>query len=186
MIPTWLAAAMAASCCGLLPAAAAGAEDILQSLAPALVGAELDSVLEGAELACRPVRPDPDTRRCIPLPGALQTLGGVGVDAVEALFVNQRLAQVMVYFPEARFADVLPVLTARLGEGRDWSVTLRSGMAGQFPAQIRIWERDRFVLVVQQYDRKIDRSSVIYGTPAAMGPLLERIKSTPPGALRDL
>jgi hypothetical protein len=108
------------------------------------------------------------------------------VDAVEALFVNQRLAQVMVYFPEARFADVLPVLTARLGEGRDWSVTLRSGMAGQFPAQIRIWERDRFVLVVQQYDRKIDRSSVIYGTPAAMGPLLERIKSTPPGALRDL
>jgi len=27
---------------------------------------------------------------------------------------------------------------------------------------------------------------VIYGTPAAMGPLLQQIKSTPPGGLRDL
>jgi hypothetical protein len=186
LIRTWLAAAMVASCCGLLPAAAVGAEDILESLAPALVGGELDRVLEGAELACRPDRADPDTRRCIPLPGALQTLGGVGVNAVETLFIDRHLALVTVYFPESRFADVLPVLTARLGEGRDWSVTLRSGMAGQFPAQIRIWERDRFVLVAQQYDRKIDRSSVIYGTPAAMGPLLERIKSTPPGGLGDL
>ena len=181
-----MAAALIVPCCGLLPAAAAGTGDILESLAPALVGAEFDSVLEGAELACRPDRANPDARRCVALPGALQTLAGVGVSAVDALFVERHLALVTVYFPEARFADVLPVLTARLGEGRDWSVTLRSGMAGQFPGQIRIWERDRFVLVAQQYDRKIDRSSVIYGTPAAMGPLLQQIKSTPPGGLRDL
>lgn len=186
MIPTWLAAALVAFCCGLLPAAAAGTGDILESLAPALVGTELDSVLEGAELACRPDRADPEARRCVPLPGALQTLAGVGVSAVDALFVERHLALVTVYFPEPSFTAVLPGLSARFAEGKNWDVVLRAGMAGQFPGQIRIWERDRFVLVAQQYDRKIDRSSVIYGTPAAMGLLLRQIKSTPPGGLRDL
>jgi hypothetical protein len=59
-------------------------------------------------------------------------------------------------------------------------------MAGQFEDQIRIWETDRFVLIAQQFDNKIDRSSVIYGTPRAMAPLLREIKATPRGGLRDL
>lgn len=186
MIRIWLAAALIVLCWGLPCAVALGAEDILESLAPAFVGAELDSVLEGAELACRPDRADPETRRCIPLPGALQTLAGVGVSAVDAVFVERCLALVTVYFPESRFTAVLPVLSARFGEGKNWDVLLRAGMAGQLEDQIRIWETDRFVLVAQQFDGKIDRSSVIYGSARAMSPLLQRIKSTPRGGLRDL
>jgi hypothetical protein len=165
---------------------ALGAEDVFDGLAPGLVGNELASVLEGAELACRQDRADPKIRRCAPLPGVLETLGGVAVSAVEARFDNRRLAQVTIYLPESRFAAVLPVLSARLGEGKNWNVTLRAGMAGQFEDQIRIWETDRFVLIAQQFDGKIDRSSVIYGSAEAMGPLLQQIKSTPPGGLRDL
>jgi hypothetical protein len=116
----------------------------------------------------------------------LETLGGVGVNAVEARFDDQRLAQVTVYLPESHFAAVLPVLYARFGEGENWDVVLRAGMAGQLEDQIRIWETDRFVLVAQQFDGKIDRSSVIYGSPRAMAPLLRQIKSTSPGGLRDL
>ena len=186
MIRIRLAAALVASCWGLLSAAALGAEDVFEGLAPELVGSELTSVLEGAELACRQDRADPHIRRCVPLTGALWTLGGAPLNAVEALFDHRHLAQVTVYFPEARFADILPFLSARFGEGKDWSVTIRSGMAGQFSDQIRLWETGRFVVVAQQYDRKIDRSSVIYGTAGAMAPLLQRIKSTPPGGLRDL
>ena len=147
---------------------------------------ELASVLEGAELACRQDRADPSIRRCAPLPGVLGTLGGVGLNAVEARFDDRHLAQVTVYLPESRFAAVLPVLSARFGEGKEWNVVLRAGMAGQFEDQIRIWETDRFVLIAQQFDGKIDRSSVIYGSPRAMAPLLRQIKSTPPGGVRDL
>lgn len=186
MIRIWVAGTLIASCCGLLSAAAPEAQDVFGGLAPEAVGSELSSVLEGAELACRQDRADPHIRRCVPLAGALWTLGGVSLSAVEARFADRRLVQVTAYFPEARFADVLPFLSARFGEGKDWSVTLRSGMAGQFSDQIRLWETERFVLVAQQYDRKIDRSSVIYGTAREMAPLLQRIKSTTPGRLRDL
>ena len=177
---------MIVSCCGLLSADALAAGDIFDGLAPELVGSELGSVLEGAELACRQDRADPKIRRCTALPGALKAVGGVGVNAVEARFDDQRLAQVTIYLPEPRFAAVLPILSARFGEGKAWSVILRAGMAGQFEAKIRIWETDRFVLIAQQFDGKIDRSSVIYGSARAMAPLLRQILSTPPGGLRDL
>jgi hypothetical protein len=173
-------------CWGLLSPSALAADDIFDGLAPELVGSELGSVLEGAELACRQDRADPKIRRCTPLPGALKAVGGVGVNAVEARFDDHRLAQVTIYLPEARFDAVLPVLSTRFGEGKAWSVILRAGMAGQFEAKIRIWETDRFVLIAQQFDGKIDRSSVIYGSARAMAPLLRQIKSTPPGGLRDL
>ena len=169
-----------------MTAGAWAAGDVFEGLAPELVGAEFTSVLEGAELACHQDLTNPQIRRCVPLPGALARLGDVGVSTVEALFKDGRLAQVAIYFPEARFAQMLPVLSARLGEGSDWSATVRSGMAGQFSDQIRIWETDRFVLVAQQFDRKIDRSSVIYGSEREMAPLLQRIKATPRGGLRDL
>ena len=186
MIRIWQAAAVILPSWGLLSAALIGAEDIFDGLAPELVGTELASVLEGAELACRQDRADLKVRRCTPLPGVLGTLGGIGVNSVEARFADQHLAQVTVYLPESRFAAVLPALSARFGEGDDWNVVLRAGMAGQFEDQIRIWETDRFVLVAQQFDGKIDRSSVIYGSPHAMAPLLRQIKSTPRGGLRDL
>jgi hypothetical protein len=173
-------------CWGLLSAGALAADDIFDGLAPELVGNELGSVLEGAELACRQDRADPKIRRCSPLPGALKAFGGVGVNAVEARFDDQRLAQVTIYLAEPRFAAVLPVLSTRFGEGKAWTVSLRAGMAGQFEAKIRIWETDRFVLIAQQFDGKIDRSSVIYGSARAMAPLLRHIKSTPPGGSRDL
>jgi hypothetical protein len=147
---------------------------------------DLASVLETAELACRQDRADPKIRRCTPLPQGLGTLGGVAVSSVEARFDDQHLALVTIYLSEPRFAAVLPVLSARFGRGKDWNVVLRAGMAGQFADQIRIWETDRFVLIAQQFDGKIDRSSVIYGSPRAMAPLLQQIKATPPGGLRDL
>jgi len=173
---------LVASCWG--SAAVPASDDVLQRLAPDLLGSELTGVFEDAELTCREDRAD--LRRCVAAGGAHWTLGGVSLNAVEAVFYDHQLARVAVYFAEARFADVLPFLSACFGAGEDWSVTLRAGMAGQFSDQIRLWETDRFVLVAQQYDGKIDRSSVIYGTTRAMAPLVQRIRSSPRGGLRDL
>ncbi len=69
MIRIRLAAALVASCWGVLSAAALGAEDVFEGLAPELVGSELTSVLEGAELACHQDRADPHVRRCVPVDG---------------------------------------------------------------------------------------------------------------------
>jgi hypothetical protein len=96
------------------------------------------------------------------------------------------LAQVTVYLPESRFPELKRVLAVRLGEATDWSVIIRSGMAGMFKDDILLWEKDGLVLIAQQFDQKIDRSSLIYGSAKAMAPLLKQIKSTPPGAVRDL
>jgi hypothetical protein len=116
----------------------------------------------------------------------MDALDGVPVTSVEALFQDKLLAQVTVYFPQSRFAEVKRILGGKFGEATDWSVIIRSGMAGTFKDEVLLWERDDFVMIAQQYDQKIDRSSVIYGSPAAMAPLLKQIKSTPPGATRDL
>jgi len=180
------AGALVLCCWGFCFAAALSIEDVFEGLAPERVGSELSAVLQRVELACHWDRTDAQLYRCVPAHGARWTLGQVRLSAVEALFSEQRLAQVTVYFPEQHFSEILSLVSARFGEGQDWSLTLRSGMAGQFSDQIRLWETDRFVLVAQQYDRKIDRSSLIYGTARAMASLLQRIKSTPPGALRDL
>jgi len=164
----------------------AHAGDLFDGLGPDLAGAELSAVLEGAELACAREPSAPDLRRCRPLPGALDALGSVPLTEVEAQFVGGQLAQVTAYFPERRFAEVKRLLSERLGPSQDWTVVIRSGMAGQFSDEIRIWETERFVLIAQQFDRKIDRSSAIYGTPTAMAQLLRQIRSTPRGGMRDL
>ena len=182
----WYAAGALMWACSTLAPLAASASDVFDGLAPTLVGGELTTVLEGAELACRQDSNAPAIRRCKPLLGSLDALDGVPVTSVEALFQDKLLAQVTVYFPQARFADVKRILVAKLGEATDWSVVIRSGMAGTFKDEVLLWERDNLVMIAQQYDQKIDRSSVIYGIPAAMAPLLKQIKSTPPGATRDL
>ncbi|PWT74256.1 MAG: hypothetical protein C5B46_04345 [Proteobacteria bacterium] len=164
----------------------AAAGDLFDGLSPDRVGAELTAVLEEAELACTHDSSDPQLRHCNPLPGALNALGSISLGEVEALFVDQHLARVTAYFAERRFDDVRRTLSERLGDSTDWTIVIRAGMAGQFTDQIRIWENDHFVLIAQQFDRKIDRSSVIYGTPASMAELLRRIKSTPAGSMRDL
>jgi hypothetical protein len=143
-------------------------------------------VLEGAELACRQDAANASLRRCQPLPGALDTLGGAKLTVVEALFVENELAQVSAYFNERDFSKVLAHLTQKLGEGQDWTVTLRGGMNMGFKDQIVIWEQNRTVALLQQFDGKIDRASLIYGSPRAMAELLKRIKATPPGGVRDL
>ena len=182
----WYAAGALIWACSALAPLAASASDVFDGLAPSLIGAELTTVLEGAELACRQDSNAPAVRRCKPLPGALDALDGAPVTSVEALFQDKLLAQVTIYFQQSRFADVKRTLIGRLGEATDWSVIIRSGMAGTFKDEVLLWERDDLVMIAQQYDQKIDRSSVIYGSPAAMAPLLRQIKSTPPGATRDL
>jgi hypothetical protein len=179
------AAALICGSCVLLPAAAADS-DVFDALGPRLVGAELTTVLEGAELACRQDPKDVAVRRCKPLPGALDRLGGVPVTSVEALFKDEQLAQVTIYLPESRFAELKRSLSSRFGGGMDWSVSLRAGMAGTIPNQVVLWEKEDLVVIAQQFDGKIDRSSLIYGSAKAMAPLLKQIKSTPPGATRDL
>jgi hypothetical protein len=179
-----LPGALALVFCVVVHPASAG--EVFDGLDPDAIGAELSDVLEGAELACRQDPAAPDIRKCKPLPGALDTFGGAPVISVEAVFDDKLLAQVDVYLHQARFGDVKRVLAARLGEGTDWSVIIRSGMAGTFKDEVLFWEKDDFVVVAQQYDQKIDRCSVIYGSRAAMAPLLKQIKSTPPGGVRDL
>ncbi len=169
----------------LAPVAAADS-DVFDGVGPDLVGAELTTVLEGAELACRQDSKEAAVRRCRPLPGALDSVGGVPVTSVEALFDDQLLTQVTVYLPESRFPDLKQVLAARLGEGTDWSVIIRSGMAGTFRDEILLWEKGDLVVIAQQFDQKIGRSSLIYGSATVMAPLLKQIRSTPPGAIRDL
>jgi hypothetical protein len=143
-------------------------------------------VLEGAELACRQDPADASVRRCQPLPGALDSVGGAKVTSVEALFVQKELAQVSVYFAERDFPKVLAYVTQKLGEGQDWTVTLRGGMNAGFKDQIVIWEQEKLHALMQQFDRKIDRASLTYGSPRAMAESLKRIKATPPGGVRDL
>ena len=179
------AAALVYLVCPLFsPAAVAG--DVFDGLQPELIGSELTSVLEGAELACRQDRNDASIRRCQPLSGALDSLGGVPVSSLVATFSDQRLAQVTIYFAELSFPTVKAALSVRLGEGRDASFNVRAGMAGAFTNQVILWETDDFVAIAQQYDGKIDRSSLIYGSPSALIELLKQIKSTPPGATRNL
>ena len=186
MFKAWRIAVSASLLLACAAALRANAGDLFDGLAPELAGAELSAVLEGAELACRREPGAADMRRCHPLAGSLDALGGVRLTEVEALFVDRQLAQVVAYFPERRFAEVKQLLSERLGQGQDWTVVIRAGMAGQFSDEIRIWETERFVLIAQQFDRKIDRGSVIYGTPTAMAELLQQLKSTPPGGMRDL
>ncbi|HTO44788.1 MAG TPA: hypothetical protein VML56_11970 [Burkholderiales bacterium] len=159
---------------------------MFQVLGPELLGSSAGDLFDGSEFSCSQDRTDPSIQRCTSPPNAPWTLDGIGATAVEALVKDGRLVQIAVYFREARFTQLLAALSTRLGDGDDWTVTIRSGMAGQLPDQIRIWETDRFALVAQQYDRKIDRASVIYGSVDAMAPLLRKIRSTPRGALRDL
>ena len=185
MIGSCARRALICACCVFAPVAAADS-DVFDGLAPGLVGGELTAVLEGAELGCQQDLKDAAVRRCRPLPGALDSIGGVPVISVEALFQNRLLAQVTVYLPESRFLDLKRVLAVRLGEATDWSVIVRSGMAGTFKDDILLWEKDDLVVIAQQFDQKIDRSSLIYGSAKAMAPLLKQIKSTPPGAIRDL
>jgi len=160
--------------------------DVFDGLDPALLGAEITTVLEGAELACRQDPKKVTVRRCTPLPGALDSLGGVPVTSVEALFEDEQLAQVTIYFPESRFADLRRSVFPRFGAGMDWSVSLRAGMAGTVKDEILLWEKEDLVVIAQQFDGKIDRSSLIYGSAKAMAPLLKQIKSSPPGGTRDL
>jgi hypothetical protein len=171
--------------CALAPLACADS-DVFDGLGPGLVGAELTAVLEGAELACHGDPKETSIRRCKPLPGVLEHFGNVRVASVEALFEDARLARITIYLPETRFADLKRVLVARLGEATDWSIVLRAGMAGTFDDEILLWEHDDLVVIAQQFDQKIDRSSLVYGSAQAMAPLLKQIKSTPPGSTRDL
>jgi hypothetical protein len=159
---------------------------VFQVLGPELLGRSVGGLFEAPEFLCRQDDKNPDIQRCTSAPNAPWTLDGIGASAVEALIRDGRAVQITVYFREARFTQVLAALSTRLGDGDDWTVTIRGGMAGQLPDQIRIWETDRFALVAQQYDRKIDRASVIYGFVDAMAPLIRKIRSTPRGALRDL
>ena len=84
--------------------------------------------------------------------------------------LQDHLALVSITFPEARFADVRRAANEQLGAGKDWSVGIIAGMNGTFKAEITIWESEERAAVLQQFDRKINRSSLIYGTPAAMAP----------------
>jgi len=167
-------------------AAPAHAGDLFDGLGPELIGSELTSVLEGAELGCRKDAADASVRRCQPLPGALDTLGGALLTNAEAVFVDGELAQVSAYFSERDFPKVLAYVAQKLGEGQDWTVTIRGGMNAGFKDQIVIWEQESASALLQQFDRKIDRASLIYGSPRAMTELLKRIKATPPGGVRDL
>ncbi len=182
----WLTTGAAVlACCSFLVTHQARADDVFEGLGPELIGDELTSVLENAELACYQDPADDSIRRCKPLEGSLDVLNGVPALA-EALFIDEELAQVAVTFPEARFADIRKMLGGRLGPPRDWSVTIRAGMSGALKDEILLWETSDLTAVLQQYDRKLDRSSLTYGTPAALATLLRQIKSTPPGAMRDL
>jgi len=170
----------------ILVAHATADSDVFDGLGPELVGTELTTVLEGAELACRQDPKETALRRCKPLPGALDSLAGLPATSVEAVFNDERLAQVTVYLPESGFSALKRSLSSRFGEGVVWSVTLRAGMAGTFKDEIVLWEKDDLVVIAQQFDGKIDRSSLIYGSAEAMAPLLAQIKSTPSGGTRDL
>ena len=180
-LPAWLSVTVLA--CSVTPVCAG---DVFEGLGPQLIGSELIVVLEGAELACRQDTADSSLRRCQPLPGALDTLGGAKITSAEALFVDSQLAMVSIYFSERDFAKVQAYATQKLGDGQDWAVTLRGGMNAGFKDQIVIWEKDGLHALLQQFDHKIDRASLIYGSPRAMAEALKRIKATPAGGVRDL
>jgi hypothetical protein len=170
--------------CSLLPAAAL-AGDVFDVLAPERIGAKLDSVLQDGRLDCRQDPNDAGGRLCEALPGNFDTLHDLPLGTVLVTLHDERLEQVTIHFAESHFARVKALLAARLGKGEDASFTVRAGMAGTFTNEVIVWETSGWVAIARQYDGKIDRSSLIYGTPDALSALLKRTRSKPPGA-RDL
>ena len=76
-----------------------------------------------------------------------------------ALFEDERLAQITVYLPEPRFADLKRLLVARLGQGTDWSVVARAGMAGTFDDDILLWSEQQAKVI-----RRLGRARPIFPT----------------------
>ena len=141
------------------------AGELFEGLGPRLIGSQLTDVLEGAELACKQDGNEASVRRCQPLPGALDTLGGANITSAEAMFVDKELELVTVYFSDRDFAKVSAYLTQQLGGGQDWSVTLRGGMNMGFKDQIFIWERDDLHAVGVEPAERPQRHAVLDDQP---------------------
>jgi hypothetical protein len=161
------------------------AADVLDVLGPNRIGTELGAVLQGITLNCRQDPKQNSIRQCNAVPGSVDTLHSVPVAALIAIFRDEHLEQVTIHFAESRFPEVKALLSAQLGQAEDASFTVRAGMAGTFTNDVMVWESVDWVAIARQYDGKIDRSSLIYGTPDALVSLLTRTRMKLPGA-RDL
>jgi hypothetical protein len=53
-------------------------------------------------------------------------------------------------------------------------------------AGVYLWRIEAVRLVLEQFAGKIDRSSLVYGTDAALADLVREKTSYPPGTRRDL
>lgn len=157
------------------------AGDVLDALPPERIGAKLAGVLRDVELTCRQDLDDARVQRCAPIPEGAARLGDMPLHSVEAVFRDERLEQVTIYFAESRFAGVKALVSDRLGQGQDASFSVRAGMAGTFTNEVIVWQTATLAAVLRQFDRKIDRSSLIYGSPDAVSPLLEQIRARPRG-----
>jgi len=157
----------------------AAARDVFDSLGPAALGATRDAVETQLPLHCQAVV-------CVPSAAAAAHVAGVPVQRVELRFDDGRLAQVTILLSEQHYAALRDAMRARFGEGADHSFHARAGMAGEFVAGVVVWARPELALVLEQYAGKIDRSRLVYGTPAALAELVRAKTATRPGTRRDL
>ncbi len=67
-----------------------------------------------------------------------------------------------VLFDEARFAEIESRMTAQFGAPEIHDEQLRSGMAGAILNRVRVWRRDREVVMLEQFSGKITRSALRY------------------------
>jgi hypothetical protein len=159
------------------------AADAWEALGPAQIGGALDRIASNAKLICN----DDGTRQvCATTPNVAPTFGGVPARNIEAVFVETRLAKVTVSFNVAEYEALLSLLTDRFGIGDDRSYLARAGMAGEFAAGVYLWRKAGVTVVLEQYAGKIDRTTLSYGSEAALAGLVRKVTSYPRGARRDL
>ena len=116
----------------------------------------------------------------------LTTFAGLRVDTIELVFEGARLTKVIVMLSDQYYEALLRQLADRFGPGEDRSFRARAGMSGELMAGVYLWRIDAVRLVLEQFAGKIDRSSLVYGTDAALADLVREKTSYPPGTRRDL
>ena len=156
--------------------------DLWGVLDPARIGASKAEISEQLPLKCEPAS---TVQRCVPA-RTLTTFAGLRVDTIELVFEDARLTKVVVMLSDRDYEALLGQLADRFGPGEDRSFRARAGMSGELMAGVYLWRIDAVRLVLEQFAGKIDRSSLVYGTDAALADLVREKTSYPPGTRRDL
>ena len=180
MRPWWMALA------ALVLPGVAGAADGWELFGPDKLGTEREQIAAHIALECAPAQDAPGVTACRPASGAIPRFAGVPLERVDLLFRGDRLLKVAAHLHESHFGALEAFVVARHGAGQDCSIRFRAGMGAELLNRILLWRSTTQAMVIEQFQGKIDRSAVAYGTADAMAGMVRDKTAYPPGARRDL